>query len=486
LLFFDLVLQSWPGHNDKLGNTKGDYPMRFAFAVLLGLVAAPVAAQSLPETAEILRERALKSDIAYDFVRDLTTQVGPRLVGSPGDKRAVDWSVARLKALGFKNIQVQPFEAEGWIRGVETAELLGTASQKLVITSLGGSVATPDAGVTGELAVFRSYDEFLKMKDGSLAGKIVVITQRTIKAQDGAGYGATGRIRRGGASEAAKRGAVAYLLRSLGTSSNRFAHTGSMRYDEKLPKIPAAALSAPDAEQIERLAGSGAPLRMTLTITPRLSGKVTTHNVIADIKGSDKADEIVVIGGHLDSWDLGTGAVDDGAGVAITTGAAKLILDLPSKPRRTIRLILFGAEEIGLIGARAYVAALKPGEIAKHVVGAESDFGAGKVYEICSTVGTGALDAIGQIHKAMEPLGIFRGSNQCPGGPDLTPFREAGMPVVELQQDGRDYFDLHHTPNDTLDKIKKDELDQNVAAYAVFTWMAANLDVDFRSVAPAK
>ncbi len=460
--------------------------MRSGFVALLGLIALPALAQTTLETAEILRERALKSAIAYDFVRDLTTEVGPRLVGSAGDKRGVDWAAARLKALGFKNIRLQPFEADGWIRGVETAELTGAAPQKLVVTSLGGSVATPDEGITGELAVFRSYDEFLKTKDGSLAGKIVVITQRTIKAQDGAGYGANGRIRRGGASEAAKRGAVAFLLRSLGTSSNRFAHTGSMRYDDKLPKVPAAALSAPDAEQIQRLADSGRPLRMKLTITPKLNGKVTTHNVISDIKGSDKADEIVVIGGHLDSWDLGTGAIDDGAGVAITTGAAKLILDLPKKPRRTIRLILFGAEEIGLVGARAYVAQLKPGEITKHVVGAESDFGAGKVYEICSTVGSGALDAIGMIHKAMEPLGIFRGSNQCTGGPDLTPFREAGMPVVELQQDGRDYFDLHHTPNDTLDKIKKDELDQNVAAYAVFTWMAANMDVDFRSVTPTK
>jgi carboxypeptidase Q len=460
--------------------------LRCAFVLILSLLAAPVAAQSVLETADILRARALKSDTAYDFVRDLTTEVGPRLVGSPGGTRAVEWAVARLKALGFKNIRLQPFEADGWARGAETAELLGSSPQKLVVTALGGSVATPDMGLTGELAVFRSYDEFLKMKDGSLTGKIVVITQRTIRAQDGAGYGANGRIRRAGASEAAKRGAVAYVLRSLGTSGNRFAHTGAMRYDDKLPKIPAAAMSAPDAEQIERLADSGTPMRMKLLLTPRAIGKVTSHNIIADIKGSDKADEIVVIGGHLDSWDLGTGAIDDGAGVAIATGAAKLISDLPKKPRRTIRLVLFGAEEIGLVGARAYAAALKPGEIAKHVIGAESDFGAGKIYEICSMVGTGALEAVGVIHKAMEPLGIFRGNNQCPGGPDMTPLREAGMPVVELQQDGKDYFDLHHTANDTLDKIKKDELDQNVAAYAIFAWMAANADIDFRSVTPAK
>jgi carboxypeptidase Q len=459
--------------------------MRFAFAVVLSLFATPLAADPIQDTTTILRDSALKSDIAYDFVRDLTTEVGPRLVGSAADRRAVDWSVARLSAMGFDDVRIQAFEADGWIRGSETAELTAPFPQKLVITSLGGSVATPPQGIEAELAVFRSYEDFLKMPEGSLKGKIVAITQATIKAQDGGGYSVTGRIRRAGASEAAKRGAVAYVIRSLGTSQDRFAHTGGMGYDKTQPKIPAAAMSAPDAEQIDRIARSGKTQRMKLVITPKLSGKVTSHNVIADIKGTDKADEIVVIGGHLDSWDLGTGAIDDGAGVAITATAAKLIKDLPAKPRRTIRLILFGAEEIGLVGAKAYVAVLKPGEINKHVIGAESDFGAGRVYEICSSVGTGALDAIGQIHRHMETLGIFRGGNQCSGGPDLTPFREAGMPVVELQQDGRDYFDYHHTPNDTFDKIDKAALDQNVAAYAVFAWMAANLDVDFRAVAVA-
>jgi carboxypeptidase Q len=460
--------------------------MRFAFAVILGLLATPVAADSMDDTAAALRDSALKSDIAYDFVRDLTTEVGPRLVGSPGDKRAVDWAVARLTALGFDTVRTQAFEADGWIRGVETAELTAPFPQKLVVTALGGSVATPPGGLEAELAVFGSYETFLKAPAGSLKGKIVVVTQPTIKAQDGGGYSATGRIRRVGASEAAKRGAVAYVIRSIGTSHDRFAHTGVMNYDKAQPKIPAAAISAPDAQQIDRIARSGKAQRLKLVITPKLSGKVITHNVIADITGTDKADEIVVIGGHLDSWDLGTGAVDDGAGVAITAAAAKLIKDLPAKPRRTIRLILFGAEEIGLVGARAYVAALKPGEINKHVIGAESDFGAGRIYEICSMVGSGALNAISEIHRQMESLGIYKGNNQCTGGPDITPFREAGMPVVELQQDGRDYFDLHHTPNDTFDKIDKVALDQNVAAYAIFAWLAANMDVDFRAVAAEK
>jgi carboxypeptidase Q len=457
--------------------------MRFAFAVVLSLIATPLAADPVADTAANLRDSALKSDIAYDFLRDLTTQVGPRLVGSAGDKRGVDWAVARLTAMGFDNVRALPFEADGWSRGVETAELIAPYPQKLVVTALGGSVPTPAQGIEAELAVFGSYEAFLKAPVGSLKGKIVVVTQATIKAQDGAGYGSNGRIRRAGASEAAKRGAVAYVIRSLGTSQDRFAHTGQMKYDVAQAKIPAAAMSAPDAQQIDRIARSGKAQRMKLTITPKLNGKVTTYNVIADITGTDKADKFVVVGGHLDSWDLGTGAIDDGAGVAITTAAAKLIKDLPAKPRRTIRLILFGAEEIGLVGANAYVKALKPGEINKYVIGAESDFGAGRVYELCSTVGIGALDAIGEIHRQMESLGIIRGGNDCGGGPDIGPFREAGMPVAELQQDGRDYFDLHHTPNDTFDKIEKSALDQNVAAYAMFAWLAANMDVDFRAKA---
>jgi carboxypeptidase Q len=455
----------------------------FALALML-TVSAPALADEPEVRAEALKAAALRSSLAYEFLRDLTTQIGPRTAGSAAERRAADWAVARLKAMGFANARLESFPVDGWVRGVEHAELVGAAPQKLVLTALGSSVPTPPEGIEADVALFRSYAALLAAPAGSLKGKIVVVTQRTIKAQDGAGYGATGAIRRAGASEAAKRGAVAYLLRSLGTSGHRFAHTGQMRYADDVARIPAAAMSSPDAEQLERLADAGVALRMKLKLTPSLPGALTSQNVIADIRGREKPDEYVVIGGHIDSWDPGTGALDDGAGVAITTAAAKLILDLPERPKRSIRLILWGSEEVGLVGARAYVAAQGPEGMKKHVIGAESDFGAGRIYEFCGTVGEGALPAMARIHASLESLGIFKGGNACAGGPDLSPKREAGMPVAELQQDGRDYFDYHHTPDDTFDKVEKAALDQNVAAYAAFAWMAANLDADFR--APAK
>jgi carboxypeptidase Q len=427
-----------------------------------------------------LRDKALQSNVAYALVESLTTEVGPRLVGSPGDAKAVAWGVEKLKSLGFENVRTEPVAFTAWVRGVETAEVTAPFPQKLVITSLGGSVATPKNGLEAEAVVFKSYEDLLKATPGSLSGKIAVVTQRTVRVQDGSGYGYAGAMRRAGAVEAAKRGASAYLIRSLGTSSHRFPHTGSMRYEEGVTKIPAAAMSAPDAEQLERMAARGMPIRIKLNITPKVAGPVTTYNVIGDIIGTEKPEEVVIIGGHLDSWDLGTGALDDGAGVAITTAAAKMIIDSGIKPKRTIRVIMFGAEEVGLVGAIEYVRANKA-SMPNFVIGAESDFGAGPIYQFQTRVGTGALPAVKRILEVMKPLGIIAGDNNAGGGPDIGPFVKEGMPAAELQQNGLDYFDYHHTPDDTLDKINPQHLSQNVAAYTVFAWMAANLDVNFRS-----
>lgn len=447
---------------------------------MLLIFTAAVRADEPDAAAAKLRDAALANNVAFSLLESLTTEVGARLVGSEADAKAVAWGMAKMTALGFTNVRREPVSFTAWVRGIETAEVTAPYPQRLVITSLGGSVATPKNGLEAEAIVFSSYESFLEAPVGSLTGKIAVVTQKTIKAQDGAGYGSVGAMRRAGAVEAAKRGAVAYLIRSLGTSAHRFPHTGSMRYEEGVAKIPAAALSAPDAEQVDRLAARGQPIRLKLVLTPKVAGPVTTYNVIGDITGTDKPDEFVVIGGHLDSWDLGTGAIDDGAGVAITMAAAKTIIDSGLKPKRTIRVILFGAEEVGLVGAIQYVAAHKA-EMGKYVIGAESDFGAGPVYQFQTKVGAGALPAMKRILSVMAPLGIIAGDNNAGGGPDIGPFVREAMPAAELQQDGRDYFDYHHTPDDTLDKVVPKELTQNVAAYTVFAWMAANLDVDFRA-----
>lgn len=452
--------------------------LRSALIAALLLTATPAAAGDPLQTAAALRDAALEGTIAYEVVESLTTQVGQRLVGSPGDARGVAWAQEMLARQGFDAVWTEAFTMDGWVRGSEQASVTAPYPHALTLTTLGGSVATPKGGIEAEVVLLPSYDALLALPEGALKGKIALITQRTLKVQDGSGYGANWRNRGSGAVEAARRGAVAYLLRSLGTHSHRFAHTGSMTYDDKVTRIPAAALSPPDVELIERIARRGQPVRMKLDIQPRLTGKVTTHNVLADIKGREKPEEIVLIGAHLDSWDLGTGALDDGAGIGIVTAAARLIAQLPQRPRRTIRIVYFGAEEVGLAGARAYVAARTPEQMALHKLGSESDFGAGPVYRLSVRVNANALPAFAPIMSVLAPMGIGPGDNSATGGPDMTPLRAIGVPVFTLEQDGRDYFDYHHTPDDTLDRIDTRALDQNVAAWAALTyWAAEALDV---------
>ena len=309
-----------------------------------------------------------------------------------------------------------------------------------------------------------------------LKGKIVFVDEYMTRTQDGSGYGVAVKKRSGAAVEAGKRGAVAALIRSVGTDHHRFPHTGQMTYDQNVIKVPIAALSAPDADQLHRALGRG-DVEVKLQIDVQLYGKSQSGNVIAEIPGV--TDEIVIIGAHLDSWDLGTGAVDDGAGIGITVGAAKLILDMNKKPKRTIRIVMFGAEEVGLVGAIAY-AKEHANELDRHVVGTESDFGAGKVWRFDTNFAESKLYKAKEIHKVLEPLGIALGSNNASGGPDMGPLRMLGMPVVTLKQNGWDYFDLHHTPNDTFDKINSEDIAQNVAAYSAFIWMTANMSGDFR------
>jgi carboxypeptidase Q len=310
-----------------------------------------------------------------------------------------------------------------------------------------------------------------------LAGKIVFVDEYMTRTQDGSGYGVAVRKRSGAANEAGKRGAIAALIRSVGTDQHRFPHTGQMNYAKQIPKVPIAALSAPDADQLQRALLLG-EVEVKLSLEVESLGRRLSGNVIGEIPG--KTDEIVIIGGHLDSWDLGTGAVDDGAGIGITLGAAKMILDLKRKPQRTIRVVMFGSEEVGLVGAKAYAETHKA-ELDKHVIGAESDFGGGKIWRFDTRFGEDKLHFAAAIQAVLGPLGIAPGDNSASGGPDMGPMRALGMPVATLKQNGWDYFDLHHTANDTFDKIKPEDIAQNVAAYAAFAWMTANLDGHFRA-----
>jgi Zn-dependent M28 family amino/carboxypeptidase len=427
--------------------------------------------------AKTLISRSLDSSVGYDIINSLTTEVGPRLAGSEAEARARDWAVAKFKTLGFKNVRIEPFSVDYWERHVESAEIVSPFPQQLHITALGGSVATKPGGVTGQIVRFASLQALIDAPMVGLAGKIVFVDEYMTRTQDGSGYGVAVRKRSGAANEAGKRGAIAALIRSVGTDQHRFPHTGQMNYAKQIPKVPIAALSAPDADQLQRALLLG-EVEVKLSLEVESLGRRLSGNVIGEIPG--KTDEIVIIGGHLDSWDLGTGAVDDGAGIGITLGAAKMILDLKRKPQRTIRVVMFGSEEVGLVGAKAYAETHKA-ELDKHVIGAESDFGGGKIWRFDTRFDEDKLHFAAAIQAVLGPLGIAPGDNSASGGPDMGPMRALGVPVATLKQNGWDYFDLHHTANDTFDKIKPEDIAQNVAAYAAFAWMTANLDGHFRA-----
>lgn len=369
-----------------------------------------------------------------------------------------------------------------WLRGLERAEVVAPYPQPLSVTALGGSSSTGPDGVSGPVVAFDSLAALEAAKPGSLAGNIAFINEAMTRTQDGSGYGVAVRKRRGAAAAAQTAGASGVLIRSVGTDNDRFPHTGQMKAiaSEEDRGVPAAALSAPDADQLRRMLDLGAPVTLKLVLTPQVMPPASSGNVIAEIPGRAAPDEIVLVGAHLDSWDLGTGAVDDGAGVGIVVGAAQLLLEqLPQKPRRTIRVVLFGSEEVGLVGARAY-AQRHAQDLRKHVIAVESDFGTGDIWRFNTAVAEGASGAVASISGLLAPLGINPGSNTARGGPDLKYLREAGVPVADLAQNGWDYFDLHHTANDTLDKIAPGDLDQNVAAYAVFLYLVADSEVVFR------
>ncbi|MEO1040599.1 MAG: M20/M25/M40 family metallo-hydrolase [Pseudomonadota bacterium] len=439
-------------------------------------------------TAQALGEAGLQSDLAYEITRDLTTQIGPRLAGTPQEARALEWGAALFEELGFENVRIEPFELDLWTRGrsiYEEVAIVSPFPQPIYATSLGGAAATPEEGLEAEVVFFDSYDDLIAFDgaEDSLAGKLAFVNDRMVRSMTGEGYGWANRKRRLAWVAAEDRGALGVLVRSVGTSTNRFAHTGMMGFPEdRMPNIPALAVSAPDADQIERIAESGETMTIRLKTYAGWRGEVMSGNVIAEIPGREIPDEIVVIGGHIDSWDLATGALDDGAGVGITVAAAKLISELPQNPRRTIRVIMFGAEEVGLVGARAYARArAADGTVNDHVIGSESDFGADRVWRFSSNVGPDALSAMEAMQREMAHLGIIRGGNSSGGGPDMIPLQMMGVPMARLDQIGTDYFDYHHTPNDTFDKIDPDAMAQNVAAWAMFVYMAAELDVDFRA-----
>jgi hypothetical protein len=427
-------------------------------------------------TVDQLQAAALASDRAYGIVESLVTEVGPRLAASEAEARARDWAVAMLRANGFSNVHIEPFTIPYWDATREEAFIVAPGlERRMVAVALGGSPSTPAGGLDAQVVRFPDLAALEAAPDAAVSGRIVFIDEHMIATQDGSSYGVAVRKRGRCAPIAQAKGAAGCLIRAVGTDIHRFAHQGGSSRQQDGASLPAMSVSPADADVLARLVARG-PVRVRLVIEAELRDGAPSGNVIAEIRGRERPDEIVLLAAHLDSWDSGQGAIDDGAGVAIISAAARLIGELPRHPRRTIRILLAGSEENGVHGGAAYGAAHAS---ENHVVGLESDFGAGRVWRFDTRFAEAAMPYARAFQHALAPLGINPGTNEADGGADVGALRTAGVPVVDLSQDGMDYFNYHHTPDDTLYAIDRDALRQNVAAWATFVYLAADTDWGF-------
>jgi carboxypeptidase Q len=431
-----------------------------------------------------LHSAALSSDYAHIQLAHLCNNIGPRLSGSPQAQQAVQYVAAEMRRLGL-DVRLEKVMVPHWVRGSETAELVqfvGQApntTQKIVLTALGGSVETPAEGLTTEVVVVDSFDQLASLGREKVAGKIVLFNARFDKQMAAQGYALDAyrlavAYRGAGPSAAARLGAVASLVRSVGGADYRLPHTGGFGYAGDAPRIPAAAVTTEDADLIAYLAAQG-PVRLHLTLTPRTLPDTESYNVIADLKGSEHPEQVIIVSGHLDSWDLGTGALDDGAGVAIAMQTAQLIKRLGLRPKRTIRVIAWMNEENGLMGGRMYAESHKA-EIANHIAAIESDLGAGHPVGFSAHINAKGFEMLQPIAAMLESYGagIIRQSQNAEGA-DISPLDAAGVPTLAPIQDHRTYFNYHHTAADTLDKIVPRELAENAALVAVLAYAIANL-----------
>ena len=438
--------------------------------------------ETLAELQKIQRV-ALESDYAYRQLSHLSNNIGPRLSGSPQAQKAVEYVADQMRRLGA-DVQLEKLMVPHWVRGEETAALVeypGQAPntpQKVVLTALGSSVATPSEGITAEVVVVNSFDELAALGREKIAGKIVLFNARFDKQMAAQGfameaYGQAVIYRAFGPSGAARLGAIAALIRSVGGADYRLPHTGGLRYAEDAPKIPGAAVTSEDADLIARLTSEG-KVRMRVTLTPQTLPDAPSYNVIADFKGTEHPEQLIIVSGHLDSWDLGTGAIDDGAGVVIAMQAIQLLKQLGLRPKRTIRMIAWMNEENGVVGARTY-AEEHASDMANHFAAIESDHGAGHPLGFVVTGEAGILPMLAQVSTILEPSGAtLMKLGECEQT-DIAPLSAAGVPAFGLWQDGRTYFNYHHTAADTFDKVEPRALAENAAAMAVLAYALANL-----------
>jgi carboxypeptidase Q len=431
------------------------------------------------ETSRELLESALTGTDALDLVRSLSYDVGPRSAGSTGDRAAVVWALDRMRSMGLSQIRPEPVEVPHWDRGRIEVETTRPERMPLTATLLGGSIGTSEAGLEAPVLRIEDLADLEDLSRGEVEGRIVYFARRMERSQDGSGYGVAVQARAYGAIEASRLGAAGIVIRSAGTSWSRAAHTGMMRYEDGVRRIPAAALANADADALERLIDLGEPVTLRIWSSARTLEPEMSANVIGEVPGrGELRDQIILLGAHLDSWDNGMGAQDDGTGVAIVLETAARIAATDATDRRTVRVVLFANEEFGLTGAKRYVE-VHADELDQHVLAMEADFGAGQVWSVDSGFPANSVGIADAMIATLADLDIERGGNDSSGGADIGRLWRMGVPMLSPYQDGTLYFDVHHTPDDTPDRINREHLDQNVAVYTALTYLAATYAGDF-------
>lgn len=457
---------------------------RLLLATAALILSAPLSAESHSETPtlEQAADAAFEGDtLAWDFVEGITTEVGPRQAGTEAEARGRAWAMAWLNRHGFANVADEPFEMETWVPGdLHRAEITSPFPQPLVIQPLGGSASTGPDGITAEVVMFETVAALAAAPEGSLAGKIAYISHSMTPTQDGSQYGFAGPARWVGAQLAKDKGAIATVIKSVGTDYHRNPHTGGTTFRNsdgstdtgRAVPTPAGALSLPDAANLERMfdRADGRPIMMKLTLTPEQLGTTISGNVVGEIVGRNPSLPPVLVACHIDSWWNAPGAFDDGAGCGIVAAAA-LNVAKTGQPLRTIRVLFAGAEEVGLWGSRAYSAAHTDEKIG---VGLESDFGADRIWRFESNFRETNEALHNRLASAVARFGVANSTITASGGADINISRDQGGAIIDLQQDGTRYFDLHHTPDDTLDKIDIVQLRQNVAVWTTVVGILAN------------
>ena len=416
--------------------------------------------------ADRLIDAALGDSAAYERLTELVDRFGPRLSGSSNLEAAIDWILREMREDGLENVRGEPVMVPRWVRGNESVELLSPRRRMLPMTGLGGSIGTPPQGITAEVLVVSSFDELAARADEA-RGKIVLFDP------DWVNYGVTGDYRRRGAIPASRAGAVASLIRSATPYSMQTPHTGGMRYDSLVPPIPHAALTPEDARMLHRMQDRGERVFVRLKMEAQMLPDAQSRNVVAEIRGRERPEEVVVLGGHIDSWDVGQGAMDDGGGSVAAWEAVRLMQRLGLRPRRTVRVVLWTNEENGLRGANTYRDRYRE-QLDNHVLAMESD---GGVFQPSGFGFTGSdeayaiLQQVGSLLDRIDAGTINRGG----GGADIGPMMEEGVPGMGLQVDGTRYFWYHHTDADTIDKLDPEEMARCVAAMAVMAYVVADL-----------